>query len=405
MPNKSVALATTLLFLLVHSAVAGTTPASAGDRGSSLVLDTNWGDDTVSLVDIASGRELAVIHVGTKPYDVQVSPNGRFAYVSNSGSGDISVIDIQAMLEAYRIPVGEGPRDIDISADGKFAVSANSGDDSLSFIDLDAKKELYRVRVGTIPYGVALADGDKVAVVTNWGENTLSVVDLRERKERKPRLTTGSLPYTVVVPSRGQFGFITNFGSHTVSPVNISTMTIGEGVPVGRSPWGIGMSADGRTAVVADFYSGEASFMSVRPKATAANGVTAMTSAADESWEIVETARIKLNEVPPIVAFSSDAIKESVALSSKIATDSSSKPSTSSPAGAGISNPAASMVRVQRRAKNAAMSADGRLAVISDLGNNELMVVDIATKKMIRTIKVGKAPYGIAFLTAPVAKQ
>jgi YVTN family beta-propeller protein len=71
---------------------------AAWSRGKSgngnFVLVTNWGDDTVSLVNIVEGTVASTIKVGNKPYDVKVEPSGRFAYVSISGGSYLSVIDL-----------------------------------------------------------------------------------------------------------------------------------------------------------------------------------------------------------------------------------------------------------------------------------------------------------------------
>src|SRR5580765_3492121 len=62
---------------------------------NAIVMITNWGDDTVSVVDLDSGTQLAEIKVGAKPYDVKLDTAGRMAYVSNSAASDLSVIDVQ----------------------------------------------------------------------------------------------------------------------------------------------------------------------------------------------------------------------------------------------------------------------------------------------------------------------
>jgi YVTN family beta-propeller protein len=50
------------------------------------------------------------------------------------------------------------------------------------------------------------------------------------------------------------------------------------------------------------------------------------------------------------------------------------------------------------RPKNAAFTNDPNVAVLTDLGKNEVLVLDIAAKKILRRIAVGKAPYGVAFV-------
>jgi YVTN family beta-propeller protein len=302
----------------------------------NMVLITNWADDTVSLVDIEQEKELATIKVGAKPYDIKIDAAGRFAYVTNSAASDISVIDIQAMLESHRIPTGTSPRDILLSKDGKWLVTANSGDGTISKIDIASRKELFKVKVGAIPYGVAFSDDEKTALITNWGENTLSVVDLTSQKEIK-KIPIGSLPYTVVVPAGQKFANVSSFGSHSILRINLNTFKV-DTMPVGRSPWGLATSDNGKILAAANFSSNEISIL--------------------DAVNFTEKARIKL--LMP----------------------------TNAAAGAGIT----------AKPKNLAVNREGTGVVFSDLANNSINALDVSTGKVVKTIKVGKAPYGIAFL-------
>src|SRR3954454_12939517 len=109
-----------------------------GKTESNLVITTNWGEDSCSLVDIKQGTELAKIKVGMKPYDVKVDSRGRFAFVTCSGEDFLSTIDLQAMLEMEdkRVVVGASPRDVAINTDNTRAVVACAGTDNIAVVDL-----------------------------------------------------------------------------------------------------------------------------------------------------------------------------------------------------------------------------------------------------------------------------
>lgn len=324
------------VLLLAQTGFAGGAATSAEQSG--IVMVTNWGEDTVGLVNVDSGQVLSTIQVGHKPYDIKVGPDGRFAYVTNSGGSEVSVIDIQANLESHRIRVGTSPRDISLSADGTRAVVANSGDDTISLVDLVNRRELYTVPVGGIPYGVAhLADGVTV-LITNWGENSLSVVRLGEAGGEVIRtVSVPALPYTVVVPAIGDWAYMTNFGAGVVTPVHLVTFDLGAPIPVGKSPWGIGTSIEGDIAAIANFFENKVSILNTQSRSVVQN--------------------VTLGSRPP-----------------------------AGPEG----------TVTMRRAKNTAVSA--RLIVASDLAANEIIVIDRATHEILRTIPVGKAPYGLAFV-------
>ncbi len=341
-----------LVFLCLTMSVicANLTIATAGgghgESSSShrTLIVTNWGDDTVSLVNVDSGEQFAVIDVGKNPYDVKVSPNGRFAYVTNSGSSSLSVVDIQAVLEDSKIEVGRSPRDIALFRDGSRAVVANAGDDSISIVNLESGRELYRVQVGAIPYGVALVDNDQVALVTNWGANTVSVVALGEESgDILSEIDVGSLPYTVVALPHAPLAYVSEFGSNSLALISwdsgsglANTIRIAENITVPRSPWGIALSTDDEPQLaVAGFYSGK---ISIR---NAMRG---------ENARVLDLAQ--------------------------------------------------SSHQRARAAKNVAFTPSGDLLVVSELAINEILVVDPNELSVIRSIPVGKAPYGLAFFGA-----
>ncbi len=364
--------------LLILACANAEVTLGTGKSGSgNFVLVTNWGDDTVSLVDIVKGTELSTIRVGKKPYDVKVDSSGRFAYVSISGESYISVIDIQAMLAGGRIPVGQSPREIDLSKDGKHAIVANSGDNSISYIDLQSHRETFRVKVGNIPYGIGFAKMDTLAVVSNWGESTVSIVDLSSRKEVK-RLPVGALPYTVMVSQSTDTAIVTNFGADQASVIDLRQMALRSSIPLGRSPWGGSVTADGQVAVICNFYSAELSFLSLG-KAPSANeyqpheqnaSLRDGASYPEEAPVVRETSRLQLVRATREAGVG--VLAETLA----------------GPGGGAT----------EGRAKNAVLRNDKTLAVASDLSNNQLFIVDVSNQKVLRTIPVGKAPYGIAFL-------
>lgn len=331
--------------LLIPASLVAKEPASSGQL-SNIVITTNWGEDTCSLVDVQKGLELAKIQVGLKPYDVKVDSKGRYAFVTCSGEDYLSTIDIQAMLEMEdrRVTVGASPRDIAITADDSRAVVASAGTDSIAVVDLVKNELLYTVEVGAIPYGVALTADGSTAAITCWGENTLVFVRLGDDGGQViKKLEVGSLPYTAVIDARDRFVLVSCFGSHKVYVADLASLElIGDGVDVGRSPWGLAISDTGK-AVVANFYSADASILTID---------------YDANPPVKESVRIEL----------------------------------------------AGPNEKGRRGKNASFSGDPNIVVLSDLAKNELLLVNIEDQTVTKTVPVGRAPYGIAWLPRPASE-
>ena len=133
----------------VVTASAGTTPFGfAFDRrGHALVSEAFGGAPNASTVssygfkDWGSARP-AVISASVPDTQsaacwVVATPNGRYAYVTNTGSGTVSSYSIQrsgqiALLQAAAAPSGAGPIDAAVSPEGRRLFVLNAGSHSIS---------------------------------------------------------------------------------------------------------------------------------------------------------------------------------------------------------------------------------------------------------------------------------
>ncbi len=74
-------------------ALSGSPVSMALTPDGSRAITANHFEDTVSIVDLASGAE-TVVPVGDKPLTVRITPNGARAVVNCGGAGNLTVIDI-----------------------------------------------------------------------------------------------------------------------------------------------------------------------------------------------------------------------------------------------------------------------------------------------------------------------
>jgi YVTN family beta-propeller protein len=89
--------------------------------------------NSLAIIDLAS-RQLKMISVGSQPHSVEMTPDGRRAFVGNFGSGDISVVDIpnQRVIETVRV----GNQTVALSFDPKTnkLYAVNFGDSNVSIV-------------------------------------------------------------------------------------------------------------------------------------------------------------------------------------------------------------------------------------------------------------------------------
>ena len=341
-------IALVLVSLLTTSAVF----AGSQSAGNRMVMVTNWGADEVALVDLKGEKDSEVVWAlntyeqdgCSKPYDVKVHRDKAMAYVSCSGSDEIAAIDVVAQLVHHKIKTGSSPRDIALTSDGKRAVVANAGSDTVSVVDLEKGKVLYDIEVGVQPYGVSLLKGDSMALVTGWASGDAHFIKLGKRQGKVVKsIPVGMLPYTVVSADDSDIAYVSVNANHELVAIDVNKMEIVDPIRVGKNPWGVGMSPDGSVLVVANNRSSDISIL--RGTGKAGDVVT-------------EMSRINLGS-------------------------------------AGRSN---DNDRPATAPKNTVVSDKADFAVVSDLANNDILVVNIDSGAVERVIPVGKAPYGLDFL-------
>lgn len=112
---------------VAETRLAGHAPAGMAvtETNPSYLMLANPGADGVTVLDVDSGKLIAVVGVGKEPTSIVITPDRQYALVLNQGSGDMAVIWLRALsgnqaggvrVKRYKsaplftmVPVGEGP--------------------------------------------------------------------------------------------------------------------------------------------------------------------------------------------------------------------------------------------------------------------------------------------------------
>lgn len=252
-------------FLLFAAALMLTAlPATA----QTLVVG-NKGEDSVSFVDLTTGREVRRVPTASMPHEVAISPDGGQAAVVAYGGQTIDLFDVATARRIERIDLGtnrrphglvwqgdrliattqgsdtltlvrvaakgagdrvtqiasgqKGTHMVAVAADGRRAYVANMESGSIGVIDLVARRKLRDVKVGTEPEGIALSpDGTRLWVADRKGDavHILDTADLRE----VGRVKTGSTPIRVAISPDGRQAIVSNFGAGTLDVIDTTTI-------------------------------------------------------------------------------------------------------------------------------------------------------------------------------------
>ncbi len=207
---------------------------------------TNGGENTVSVVDTEARRVAATIPVGAYPHGIRISPDGKEAYVANLKGATVSVIDTEARREVAKIPAGKGPAQVGFTPDGRLAFVSLSQEDKVAVIDAVTRKAISKVSVGTVPIQVYATPDSRLLFVANQGTKkrpgtTVSVVNL-ETFEVTKTVETGPGAHGVVVSGDGRYAYVTNTYGNSVSVIEVQDLKVVATIPVGRGPNGISVT-------------------------------------------------------------------------------------------------------------------------------------------------------------------
>jgi YVTN family beta-propeller protein len=149
---------------------------------------TGAGPSNVVVFDTAAGTLKERIPVEVNPYALVLSDNGQTLYVSNWGSDSVSVIDVNSLRVTGRIAVGDNPNDMVLSKDGRLFVSC-SNDNTVVVIDTKTRQMIERIGVqlfpnapeGSTPNALALDRENNMLFVANADNNDVAVVRVGEK--------------------------------------------------------------------------------------------------------------------------------------------------------------------------------------------------------------------------------
>jgi YVTN family beta-propeller protein len=210
---------------------------------------TNSGDGTMTLIPIIGGVAVnasppVTVQVGGEPTGLAVSPDGRWAYVSDTASNSLVVYDTVNLMVVTRVPVAAGPWGVAVSPDGARAFVAATAAGVVSVVDTAARAVVATIQVGTAPGDLAVDPTGRTLYVTNNGSGTVSVIDTATSRV-SATVAVGTEPWGVAATAT--HAFVANHGSGTVSVISARTRRVVATVTTGTGPFGVGL--DGTHAV------------------------------------------------------------------------------------------------------------------------------------------------------------
>ena len=269
---------------------------------------TNRLDDTLSVIDVESRDVVDTIAVGDEPHGVLLDAPGELIYVLNSSQDSVSVIDAETLEETRRLTTSRVPWSLALSPDGEKIFVTNTLSDfvpprtppmsEITVIDTQrgVVEDRFIIPAANLLQGVAWHPSGEFAMVTlNRTKNLVPMTRLlqgwtitnglgivwRDGRIDQVLLDQPDIAFPdaadVTFTSDGRLALVTSSGSDRVAIVDLekllsmleaatpeererilpnhlakSTEFVEAFVKTGMSPRGITLSADDKTAYVAN---------------------------------------------------------------------------------------------------------------------------------------------------------
>src|SRR5262249_39892072 len=141
---------------------------------------------TLSMVDVGSGRVMRTVSFSAEPYTVTVSHDGDTVFVSLWGGAKVLMFDAWTLDAAGEIPTGGHPNAMGLTKDDRRLFVACANTNAVSVIDVDRRRVVEQIGVamfpdappGSTPNAVSLSPDDRQLLVANADNNVVALVDV-----------------------------------------------------------------------------------------------------------------------------------------------------------------------------------------------------------------------------------
>jgi PQQ-dependent catabolism-associated beta-propeller protein len=294
------------------------------------------------------------------------------AYVSSEKDDALTLIDLKTLAVAGTIKTCKRPRHLQFLPGNERLMVVCSDSHRADIIDVATKKSVGQMSLGEDPEAFDLSPDGKTVYVSSEEDGALSIFDFASKKQ-VAKVPVGEEPEGVKVSPDGKRVYVTSEVANMVHVVDTATNKVLKNIQVGKRPRRFAFSADGSELWVTNELGTGVSIISTKDLAVV----------GEVKFEI---KGMRPDDITPVgIALGKDGKTMFVGLG---------KANHVAFVGA-ASRKVQNLVLVGKRAWNVTQSADGaRLFVVNGL-SDDLTVVDVKGAKAVKTIPVGRVPYGV----------
>lgn len=226
----------------------------------SRVLVTVEDSEACIIVDVDDGEVVATLPTGQAgSHMVAVTPDAGRAFVANITAGTLSVLDVASGANLATIETAPGCEGVAVTPDGRRVWTTNRAAHSISVVDADSLEVVDTVSSGgRFPIRVEFTPDGARALVSNAASGDVAVFDVatRELVAKIPMRVTPRedldgrvfaktfadtpVPIGLLVHPDGTRAFVANTHADMVTVIDLDSLAIVDRLATGREPDGLG---------------------------------------------------------------------------------------------------------------------------------------------------------------------
>ena len=296
-------------------------------------------------------------------------------FITNEKDNSVSVIDSKSLEVVRTLRVGQRPRGVISSRDGKTLYVCSSDSNEIQIIDPIDGKRIFELPQIADPEQLVLTADEKLLLTTNEEDNTVTAVDLLTRKIIA-EIPVGVEPEGIAISPKGNVAVATSETTNMVHFIKMDGFEVFDNVLVSARPRVAEFSPDGTKLWVTSEVGGVATIIDVATRKI-------------EKEIKFEIQGVGAQHIQPVgLRFTKDGLTAFVALgpANRIAVVDTA------------SGTVKKYILVGSRVWQMILTPDNELLFTTNGGSNDVTVISVATLSPVKSIKVGRQPWGAAVI-------
>jgi YVTN family beta-propeller protein len=213
-----------------------------GPKDGLLYVTTEL-DKTVTVIDPQTLKIVGAIPTGqAESHMLALSHDGRRGYTANVGPGTVSVLDLAARKTVAVIPISRQTQRISISMDDRRVFTADQSQPQLAVIDTATNQVTRPIPLPSLGYGSAPTPDGRWLLVALPDADQVAVVDLAASKLGRT-IPVCKAPQEVLVRPDGKVAYVSCAASHQVGEMNLDKWQVSRTFETGKGTDGLAWAA------------------------------------------------------------------------------------------------------------------------------------------------------------------